>query len=357
MLYRSLLRPLLFSLDPETAHHLAMRGLRIASALPPARALCGALYGVETPSLAQEIWGLHFANPIGLAAGFDKNALAVPALSRLGFGFLEVGAVSYEARPGRPRPRIFRLPDDRGLINRMGLPNDGVVAIRKRLEGAGARRVPVFANVVKAADVEGDIATMAADFVRTLEHILPAVDGFTVNVSCPASPNLKAFGRQEAMFELLERLKETRDAGVAACDGVFRPLILKVSPDVDDEESAAIVSAADRGLLDGLVLTNTTTQRPSALKAPASTTEEMGGLSGQPLHDIALRRVRAFAEATGGRTPIIGVGGIASVEQALAMLEAGASLVEVYTGFVYEGPGLPKCLARGLDERGWRPRR
>jgi dihydroorotate dehydrogenase len=357
MIYRKILRPLLFALDPEDAHHLAMRGLRLAAALPPARALCGALWGVDAPQLEQEIWGLRFANPVGLAAGFDKNALAVPALSRMGFGFVEVGAVSYEARPGRPRPRIFRLPDDRGLINRMGLPNDGVEAIAKRLARGGERRVPVFANVVKAADVEGDVATMAADFVRTLEHILPVVDGFTVNVSCPASPNLKAFGRREAMFELLGRLGETRDRGVEEADGVFRPLILKVSPDVDDEESAAIVEAADQGLLDGLVLTNTSTQRPASLAAPAATQEEMGGLSGQPLHDIALRRVREFHEATGGRTPIIGVGGIASVDQALAMLEAGASLVEVYTGFVYEGPSLPKTLVRGLKVKGWRPHR
>ncbi|MEZ6197976.1 MAG: quinone-dependent dihydroorotate dehydrogenase [Planctomycetota bacterium] len=355
MLYRALLRPILFSFDPESVHHLAVGSLRLASALPPVRGLLGAALDVRAPELEQEIWGLRFPHPVGLAAGFDKNAVAVPALMRMGFAFVEVGAVSSVPRPGNPRPRIFRLPGDRGLINRMGLPNDGVEAIAARLARGGPRPRPLFANIVKTADLEGSISDMAADFVTTLERILPVVDGFTVNVSCPASPNLKAFGRREAMFELLGRLREARDRGVAAGDGRFRPLILKVSPDVDDEESAAIVEAAGKGELDGLVLTNTTTQRPAGLAAPAEVLGERGGLSGAPLHAIALARVREFAAATEGRVPIIGVGGISGVDQSLAMLEAGASLVEVYTGFVYEGPSLPKRIARGLRDRGWRP--
>lgn len=353
MFYKALLRPILFRLDPERAHHVGLWFLKLASALPPLRWLLALCYRRRRASLRQTIWGLDFPAPIGLAAGFDKNACAVPALASLGFGFVEIGAVSAEGRPGNPKKRIFRLKDDQGIINRMGLPNDGAEVIGRRLAGLPAQPVPVFANIVKTSDLEGDTATMAADYVKTMRAILPHVDGVTVNVSCPATPELRTLGRQEAMFELLEALSATREE---VAPGTGKPILLKVSPDIDDEERDVIVAACEKGLLDGLVLTNTTTTRPDDLRAPSTVTAERGGLSGRPLFPRALEHVRWFAETTGGKVPIVGVGGIFGPDDARAMLDAGAWLVEVYTGFVYEGPSLPRRIVEALDGNAWKPR-
>lgn len=350
MLYRGVLRPILFSMDPESAHHAALAALRAASATALTRRLVRALWFRGTPELKQMIWGLEFPGPVGLAAGFDKHARALPALAQLGFGFLEVGAISATPRAGNPRPRIFRLPRDRGLINRMGLPNPGAAEAVRRLARMRRLDVPLFANVVKSTDGEMSTEDTAAEYVAALEAVAPHVDGFTVNVSCPAAPELRDLGRGDAMRELLCPLVARRDAlrGEAV-----KPLILKVSPDVDDEERDVIAACCAEGLLDGLVLTNTTTRRPESLRAEASVTGEGGGLSGAPLHEIALAHVRWFAERVD--VPIIGVGGIFDAAGARRMLDAGAALVEVYTGFVYEGPSLPGRIARGLAAAGWRP--
>ena len=351
MLYRKLLRPLLFRLDPEKAHHLALGVLRWTMRLPGLLALTGAVYERRSPRLARTVFGLEFRNPVGLAAGFDKEARVLPALERLGFGFLEVGAISSQGRPGNPRPRIFRLPEDRGLINRMGLPNAGAVETARRLATMRRLRVPLLANIVKTADLEGDLDAMAADYLVTLEAVFPHVDGFTVNVSCPATPELRAFGRRGAMEKLLRALVERRDRLARETSSARKPLILKVSPDIDDEERDVIVDAAQAGLLDGLVLTNTTTRRPEGLRAGAPVLAERGGLSGAPLFPIACERVRWFRERLGPELPIIGVGGIMSAKEARAMLEAGATLIEVYTGFVYEGPAIVRKILAGLEPR------
>ena len=344
MLYRSLIRPLLFRMDPERAHHLALTALRWAGR-PPLGPLLSLLFEKRVPADPVELWGMTFRNRVGLAAGFDKEARVVPALERLGFGFLEVGAISSEARPGNPRPRIFRLPEDRGLINRMGLPNAGAEETARRLADLRPR-VPVFANIVKTADLEGSLDEMAEDYEKTLRVLFPHVSGFTVNISCPASPELRDFGGEEAMARLLGGLGALRDRLARKQSARFKPLILKVSPDVDERERAVIVEAAQSGLLDGLVLTNTTTRRPDDLKASAAVTGERGGLSGAPLFPIALEQVRWFAQKLEGRVPIIGVGGIDSPEKARRMREAGADLIEVFTGFIYEGPSLIRTLAR-----------
>lgn len=347
MLYQALVKPLLFRMDPEDAHHLALKALGFACRAPFG-AVAEALFGTNDRRHEKKLWGLTFKNPVGLAAGFDKNALVVPALARLGFGFLEVGAVSSAARPGNPRPRIFRLPDDRGLINRMGLPNDGCEAIGKRLQALRGRvPVPLFANIVKTSDLVGDTQTMAADYVTTLRAILPHVDGVTVNVSCPATPELKAFNKADAMFGLLEILAKERTVIAPAAGGTAaRPMLLKVSPDIDLEEREVIVAAAHAGLLDGLVLTNTTTTRPRGLEAPAKVVAERGGLSGKPLQGRSIELIGWYAERV--KVPIVGVGGIFSAADAKAAMAAGAQLVEVYTGFVYEGPALIKRIVRGL---------
>ncbi len=346
MVYRSLIRPLLFRMDPERAHHLALKALRWAGRFP-LNAVLSFMFENRVPSRPVQLWGMTFRNPVGLAAGFDKEARVLTGLERLGFGFLEVGAISSVARPGNPRPRIFRLPDDRGLINRMGLPNAGADVTARRL-AALRPRVPVFANIVKTADLEGSLEEMAEDYEKTLRILFPHVSGFTVNISCPASPELRDFGGEEAMARLLGGLRALRDRLAKEQGAPFKPLILKVSPDVEDEERDVIVEAARSGLLDGLVLTNTTTRRPDDLKAPATVTGERGGLSGAPLFPIALAQVRWFAERLEGRVPIIGVGGIDSGEKARQMMDAGADLIEVFTGFIYEGPALIPRIVRAL---------
>ncbi len=356
VIYKHLIRPIFFSMDPERAHHFALAGLRLASRLPLMPTVLRGLFGFHDPEMAQELWGIRFPNPVGLAAGFDKNSLALPALGNMGFGFVEVGAISSEARPGNPRPRIFRLKEDEALINRMGLPNPGADETARRLASLKHRPVPILANIVKNADLDGAIPVMAADYVKTLTAVFPHVDGFTVNVSCPATPNLKAFNEKDALFELLGVLRQARDDLAEAQGCKKKPLIVKVSPDVTDGERDVLVEAAALALLDGLVLTNTTTQRPKALRTGGDVLEQQGGLSGPPLFPIALAKVKEFAEKTGGQVPIIAVGGISTGEQALQMLNAGASLVEVYTGFVYHGPTLPKTIAKSLKNLGWRPK-
>jgi dihydroorotate dehydrogenase len=355
MLYRSLVRPVLFRCDPESAHHAALFALRLASQVAPLRALAGALFGVADRSLEREIWGLRFPNPVGLAAGFDKNARAVPALARMGFGFVEVGAVSRLPASGNPRPRIFRLPGDRGLINRMGLPNDGAEVIANRLAALRPQPVPIFANVVKTSGLEGDAEAMAADYIPTLRAVLPHVDGVTVNVSCPATPELRAFNQKGAMTVLLRALRAARDEVAIVQGGRRKPMLLKVSPDVDAAERDVILEACADRLVDGLVLANTTTARPAGLRAPSTVLAERGGLSGRPIAARALEMIERFARATGGGVPIIGVGGIFGADDARRALDAGAALVEIYTGYVYEGPSLPRRIVRELARGGWRP--
>lgn len=348
MIYRNLVKPLLFRLDPETAHHLAIGALECAQSIPGAAALLAMLFGAKDSRGPVKLWGLEFPNRLGLAAGFDKNAKVARMLARLGFGFIEVGAVSKEARPGNPRPRIFRLPADRGLINRMGLPNDGAEAIAARLRALGRLPVPCFANIVKTSDLTGDAETMAKDYLVTLRAILPVTDGVTVNVSCPATPELKAFGKKDAMRTLLTALSRERDAILAGADGRFRPMLLKVSPDIDLEERNVILEATVDKLVDGLVLTNTTTTRLAGMDAPPAVLAERGGMSGKPLQAKSLEMIGWFADRLGGRAPIIGVGGIFDAADANRALDAGATLVEIYTGYIYGGPSTPKRIVRGM---------
>lgn len=349
MLYRVFLRPLLFCLNPERAHRVALLALRFMSAWGPLTALLRMLHGGRASEAeATELWGLKFPSRIGLAAGFDKNAVAVPGLEALGFGFVEVGAVSAQASPGKPSPRVFRLKADRAVINRMGLPNDGVDVVAKRLANRRQVSIPVFANIVKTAGMEGTLEEMAADYVTCLEGVLQSVDGVTVNVSCPTAPELGAFGAAEALHPLLRGIGAARDRIIADGDGRFRPMLLKVSPDIGDDEREAIVGACQEGLIDGLVLTNTTRDRSMGLQSDEDVVLEVGGLSGPPLLEKSLAMVAWFHERVPSETPIIGVGGVSNEKDARAMLAAGASLVEIYTGLIYEGPGIVKRLARAL---------
>lgn len=316
---------LLRTLDPETAHGLAIRALQLAP-LPPARA--------DDPILATTVAGLRLPNPVGLAAGLDKNGEALHGLSRLGFGFVECGSVTPLAQPGNPKPRLFRLSEDRAIINRMGFNNAGLEAFAARLADR-PRNAIVGANLGANKDTEDK----AADYVAGLIRLKGLADYVTVNVSSPNTPGLRALQGRAALDDLLGRLAEAR-----ADDPT--PVFLKIAPDLTPAEIALIVEASlDHGI-DALIVSNTTLDRPDSLRARDRA--EAGGLSGAPLKARAGAALRAAAEAGGGRLPLIAAGGIDSGAEAYARIRAGASAVQLYSALIYEGPGLIGRIKRDL---------
>jgi len=318
-------------IDPETAHGLALKALGTGLGLLP---LPGP---VRSPRLAVRLAGLDLPNPVGLAAGFDKNAQAVAALSRAGFGFLEVGAATPRAQAGNPRPRLFRLTEDRAAINRFGFNNDGMLAIAARL----AKRppgIPVGLNL----GANKDSADRARDFAEVLRLCAPHVDFATVNVSSPNTERLRDLQGAAALTGLLGGVMETR-AGLARRIPVF----LKIAPDLNNDELAEIAGIATQSGVDGIIATNTTVSR-DGLQSPMS--HEAGGLSGAPLFEKSTRVLAHLSDLTGGDMPLIGVGGIGSAEQAYAKIRAGATAVQLYTAMVYDGLSLAARIARGLDD-------
>ncbi len=315
-------------IDPETAHGLSLRALN--TGLVP-------LPGVVTSArLACEVAGLALANPVGLAAGYDKNAVAVAALSRAGFGFVEVGAATPRPQEGNARPRVFRLPEDRAVINRFGFNNEGMEAIALRLAHRPAG-VPVGLNL----GANKDSKDRAGDFARVLARCGPHVDFATVNVSSPNTERLRELQGPAALAALLARVMEARA-------GLTRPIpvFLKIAPDLGEDDLAAIVEVTLAAGLSGIVATNTTLARDGLTGAHRA---EGGGLSGAPLFERSTRVLARLSALTGGRLPLIGVGGVATADQAYAKIRAGASAVQLYTGLVYGGIGLPARIARGLD--------
>jgi len=334
MMYRAI-RPLLFRLDPERAHRLATRTLAAIGGTP-LESLLRHRYHVHDDRLMVSAFGQEFPGPIGVAAGFDKNARMAGALAALGFGHVEVGGVTASAQTGNPRPRLFRLPEDRGLVNRMGLNNEGAAAIGERLRRVTARDLsaPVGVNLAKSADIP--LAEAAPDYRAAYEEVAEA-DFFVINVS---SPNEASFRELQGGEHLDRIVGELVDAGAA-------PLLVKLSPDLADpaiEDVLDVVAAHD---LDGVVATNTTTARPGGLESPAR--HENGGLSGAPLRERATRTVRFVAERP--EVPVIGVGGVFTAADAYAKIRAGASLVQLYTGLVYRGPSIARSINRGLLHR------
>jgi dihydroorotate dehydrogenase len=312
-----------------------------------------ALVGAEADAgLAQTVWGLPFRSPVGLAAGFDKNARLVRFWEALGFGWVDVGSVSNEAAPGNPRPRAFRLPEDGALVNRMGLNNDGAAAVAARL--AGRARVPGFVvsvNVAKTHRTDASALAGAAgieDVRQAVAWLLPIADVLTVNVSCPNTADGKTFETPEALDALLGAVAGERDA--FATGGRRVPLLVKLSPDATDVPGLVAVALGHGA--DGFVATNTASGR-DGLRTGAGEIARIGrgGLSGRPLASRALAMTRALYRETGGRVPLVGVGGIDSAEAAYARIRAGASLVQLYTALVYEGPGVVRAVTRGLAER------
>lgn len=314
-------------LDAETAHHLAIGALKLGLA-PGAPA--------DDPVLATAVAGLALPNPVGLGAGFDKSAEAIPALLRAGFGFVECGTVTPRPQAGNPRPRLFRLAEDRAVINRMGFNNDGLEAFAARLARRPAGGV-VGANLGANKDSEDRVA----DYVAGLRRLDGLADYFTVNISSPNTPGLRALQGREALDELLGRLAEAR-RGPA-------PMFLKIAPDLAPVEIAMIVEACVAHGLDGMIVSNTTLDRPAGLRSAHA--QEAGGLSGAPLRDKALAALQRAHEAAAGRLALIGVGGIATGADAYARIRAGASAIQLYSALVYEGPGLVGRIKRDLAAR------
>jgi dihydroorotate dehydrogenase len=336
VVYRTV-RPLLYRLEPERAHHLVMTGLALASRNVGALASLRALYALRDPRLEVQAFGLTFPNPLGLAAGLDKDAVAVPALAALGFGSVEVGSVTALAQPGNPTPRLFRLVEDEALVNRMGFNNAGAEALARRLGAWRARGPlpPVGVNVGKSRVVPVEDAV--EDYDASLRAVWDVADFLVLNVSSPNTPGLRSLQDREPLTALLRHARGLQDALGP------RPLLLKIAPDLSDaalEEVAAI--AGDEGVA-GLVATNTTVARPDLASANAG---EPGGLSGRPLARRSLEALRVLRASTD--LPIVSVGGVFDAEDAIERLEAGADLLQLYTAMIYLGPGVVRSILRGV---------
>jgi dihydroorotate dehydrogenase len=323
--------PLLDRIDPERAHRLAIAALKtglIAGAQRP-----------DPPILAQTLFGMGFPNPIGLAAGFDKDGEVYRQTLKLGFGFVELGSVTPRPQPGNPKPRLFRLTQDRAVINRMGFNNRGIAAMAARLETRNTAQGIVGVNLGKNKDQ----ADAAADYAAGTRRLGPLADYLVINVSSPNTPGLRALQSRDSLAALIA-------AVVAVRNGLARrpPLLLKIAPDLIDADRQDIATVALGSGLDGLIVSNTTIARPAGLDPRFA--QETGGLSGRPLREPATEILRDIYRRTGGKLPIIGVGGVAGAQDAYAKIRAGASLVQLYTALVFEGPGLVRRIKDGLAD-------
>jgi dihydroorotate dehydrogenase len=342
-MYAWALRPLLFFLPPEAAHTLAFAGLTPVERLAPLRAATRALFAPpRDPRIAVRAMGLEFPSPLGLAGGFDKNALRPRALAALGFGHLELGTVTALAQTANPRPNLFRLPADRALVNRLGFPNEGAARVAARVAAVRAAiDVPVALSIGKsrAVPVE-DLDAVVADYVASFDAVRDVADFIVVNVSSPNTAGLRSMQAGAHAQALLSALAQ-RAAG--------KPVLVKIAPDLDDAGLEAVVAAAKDARLAGVVATNTTIAR-SGLATPPARIEEIGtgGLSGPPLRERAVDFVRRVRGMLGKEATVIGVGGVERAEHAMALVRAGADLVQMYTGFIYEGPGAPSRIAKEL---------
>ncbi len=325
------IQPLLFRLDAERAHNLTLALLRIAGNFPLAPIFLSKFFQVNDPRLEIEAFGVRFKNPIGLAAGYDKNGVAVRGLGCLGFGHIEVGTVTRFAQAGNPRPRIHRVPESRALINSMGFPNVGVD--RLSVDRSSTR---IGINIGKSKDTPLERA--AEDYCRLLERVHAQADYVAVNVSSPNTPGLRQLQSRSAINDLLRSVTSLRNNLIPRV-----PLLVKISPDLSEAEIDDVLTAVQDNGVDGIIATNTTTSREGV---PAST--RTGGLSGEPLRSRSTEIIRHIARRTEGKLPIVGVGGIASASDALEKLRAGARLIQIYTGLVYAGPGLVSRINRGL---------
>lgn len=352
MIWEKVARQLLFKLPAEKAHHLSMNAFDKLLSLPPVSTAFANRYTVNDERLKTELFGLSFSNPVGLAAGFDKDAAWFAKLSALGFGHVEVGTITGQAQDGNPLPRLFRLPADKAIINRMGFNNRGADNAARRLAQSPRRRNSdiLGINIGKTKVVPVESAT--EDYLYSFERLFTYADYFTVNVSSPNTPGLRTLQNREPLIELLTRIQSKNASLAEDHETAKKPILLKIAPDVTDEQLADIISILKEIQLDGIIATNTTLGREN-LKTPFSDVDAIGagGLSGGPLTQRSRDVVSAIYSQLQNQIPIIGVGGIMTGEDAWQMMGAGASLCQIYTGFIYGGPGIVRDINRHLLKR------
>ncbi len=340
-MYRYFIRPVFFFFDPESIHEKVMAMLNIMRKIPLLSGLIRKRFTYSHPDLERDVFGIRFPNPVGLAAGFDKNASAVDALSMFGFGFIEIGTLTPVAQDGNPKKRMFRLKKDQALINRMGFNNQGVAAAVERLKKRKTKLI-IGGNIGKNKITPNDRAV--EDYLKAFHALFDVVDYFVVNVSSPNTPGLRELQEKDALQQILSALKAANDQMPSP-----KPILLKIAPDLTEGQLFDIIDIVRDTRIDGVIATNTTIERKGLRESPERIEKiGAGGLSGKPLCKRSTEVIRFLAERSGKAFPIIGVGGIMSPEDALEKLEAGADLVQVFTGFVYEGPGLVKRILKRI---------
>lgn len=343
MLYKVFIRPILFCFDPEKVHYFTFSVLRFINRIPFVSKVFNSFYQFEDKRLEREVFGLKFKNPVGLAAGFDKDAKLYKELAQLGFGFIEIGTLTPKAQEGNPKKRLFRLLEDNGIINRMGFNNGGVLEAVERLKKNNGQ-VLIGGNIGKNKVTPNENAT--DDYVICFEALYDYVDYFVVNVSSPNTPNLRELQEKEPLTKLLQTLQDLNDQkAVTLSLSNGKPILLKIAPDLTDEQLVDIIDIVNETKIAGVIATNTTISRDGLT---SENKVETGGLSGKPLTKRSTEVIKFLAEKSNHAFPIIGVGGIHSAEDALEKLNAGASLVQLYTGFIYEGPQLIKNINKKL---------
>ena len=342
-MYKFLTRPLLFSFDPEWVHYFTLNALRLIQKIPLTGWLLRKIYSYENSSLEKELFGIKFKNPVGLAAGFDKNGKYIKEMSNLGFGFIEIGTITPKPQAGNPKKRLFRVQNDLAIINRLGINNEGSIICAERLKKNNSD-VVIGGNIGKNTTTSNENAD--ADYIQNFETLHKYVDYFVLNVSCPNVSNFTKLQDVEFLKKLVPQLKKINSTKTKK-----KPILIKISPDLNRDQLNETIDLILSEKLDGIIATNTTTTREN-LKTNKSRIEEIGngGLSGEPLKNKSTEVIRYISKKTNGNMPIIGVGGIMNPKDALDKIEAGADLIQLYTGFIYEGPSIVKKINQYLSK-------
>ena len=340
-MYKLTIRPILFLFDPEKVHYFTFSLIRVLSKVPLVASIFRSLYLVSDKKLERNLFGINFKNPVGLAAGFDKNAVLYNELADFGFGFIEIGTVTPKGQVGNPKKRLFRLKDDEGIINRMGFNNDGVEAVIKNLK-KNKHKVIIGGNIGKNTNTKSEDYTQ--DYLEVFKELHPFVDYFVLNVSCPNVGSHAKLNDKAYLLELITACQKQNKLFT-----VNKPILLKIAPDLNNQQLDEIIELVAETKIDGVIASNTSTKRDN-LKVSVERLKEIGngGVSGQPIKNQSTQVIKYLADTSNKSFPIIGVGGIHSAEDALEKIAAGADLVQIYTGFIYEGPGLIKKINKAL---------
>ncbi len=337
MIYKNLIRPILFRFDPEKVHHFTFSVIKYSFKIPFVKQLVSAMYSVDKPELKQKVFGLTFKNPVGLGAGFDKNAKLIDQLACFGFGFIEIGTVTPKPQKGNPKKRLFRLKKDQAIINRMGFNNDGVEVVVERLKKVKTN-ILIGGNIGKNKVTPNDKAV--EDYVICFEKLFDYVDYFVVNVSSPNTPNLRALQDKKPLSKILNTLQQKNSNKEKR-----KPILLKIAPDLTNEQLDDIIDIVKSTKIDGIIATNTTISR---VGLQSSLKKETGGLSGKPVKKRATEVIEYLNKKSNGAFPIIGIGGIFTAKDANEKIQAGANLIQVFTGFIYEGPNMVKKIVQKM---------